>query len=158
MKNLRYLAGAVLVGLALFMLPMLQAVAQTVAEKTVPDTIVEIPLSSWITAAGEFIGPLIGVAILWMIRFLPKQLADFLKTMRVEQLLQKAISYGINAVAGATKDKPLSINVGSEVLENAIQYVVDNGPGWLIKWAGGEAGIREKIIARMNLDAQAALK
>jgi hypothetical protein len=99
----------------------------------------------------------IPVAFAWLARKLPGQAANILITLRVDQLLQKAVQYGINATAGAMKDKPLSVDVGSEVLENALQYVVDNGPGWLIKWMGGKDTIRQKIIARLELDEAASV-
>jgi hypothetical protein len=137
-------------------LEIVPAIAQTIAEKT-PDTTIEIPVGEWITAAGGAIGPLIVLVVGWLIRQLPGQFAAVLSTMRVDQLLDKAISYGINATAGAMKGKALSVDVGSEVLENALQYVVDNGPKMLIKWMGGEAGIREKIIARLELDETASV-
>lgn len=151
MKTLRFLGVMAFAVLA----PVL-AFAQTVAEKT-PDTTIEIPVGEWISAAGGAIGPLIVIVVGYLIRHLPVQFAAVLTTMRVDQLLEKAIGYGLNATAGAMKGKPLTVDVGSEVLENALQYVVDNGPKMLIKWMGGEVGIREKIIARLDLDETASV-
>lgn len=151
MMFLRFLGA-----LAFAVLAPVLAIAQTVAEKTV-DTTIEIPIGEWVSAAGTAIGPLIVIVVGWLIRHIPGQFAAVLSTMRVDQLLEKAISYGINATAGATKGKSLSVDVGSEVLENALQYVVDNGPKMLIKWMGGENGIREKIIARLDLDENASV-
>jgi hypothetical protein len=128
------------------------------AQAVVPDTTVDIPVSSWLNAAAELIGPMLGVAVLWLIRKLPAQLGGVLMTLRADQLLEKAISYAINAVAGATKDKPLSINVGNEVVAKAVQYVVDNGPGWMVTWLGGKDAIRQKVIARITVDPAAAFK
>jgi hypothetical protein len=156
MRILRLAAGMLLLALAVFCLPLAGAFAQTVAEKTV-DTTIEIPIGEWLTAVGDFVLLAIPVAFAWLARKLPGQAANILITLRVDQLLQKAVQYGINATAGAMKDKPLSVDVGSEVLENALQYVVDNGPGWLIKWMGGKDTIRQKIIARLELDEAASV-
>lgn len=142
-----------MMALALVLFPV-AALAQAVAV----DTTIDIPISSWLTAAAEFIGPMLGIAALWLIRKLPAQLAGILITVRAEQLLEKAISYAINAVAGATKDKPLSFNVGSEVAAKAVQYAIDNAPGWLVTWLGGTEAIRQKIIARITVEPAAALE
>ncbi len=70
---------------------------------------------------------------------------------RVELLLSNAIGYGLNAVAGAVKGKTLDVDVGNQVLAAALQYAVDNAPGWLQSWAGGPEGLAKKIWARLNL-------
>jgi hypothetical protein len=158
MKILRLAAGVLLLASALFfsgLLPIAAAFAQTVIEKS--DTTVEIPIGEWIKAIGEFVMPLVVLAFGWLCRKLPGQLASILATMRVDQLLEKAIGYAINATAGAMKGKPLSIDVGSEVVEKALQYVVDNGPVVLINWMGGVDGIKQKIIARIDLDPSASI-
>jgi hypothetical protein len=37
------------------------------------------------------------------------------------------------------------------VLAQALQYAVDNAPGWLQTWAGGPEGLAKKIWSRLNL-------
>lgn len=49
------------------------------------------------------------------------------------------------------KDKTLDVDVGNKVLAQALQYAVDNAPGWLQTWAGGPEGLAKKIWARLNL-------
>lgn len=147
MKSLRFV-GAMLLGIALW--PALALAAET--------TSISVPVGSWISEAGIFIGPLLAAAALWLVRKLPAQIASILIAARVDQLLQKAIDYAINSVAGAAKDKALSVDVGSAVVAQAVQYAIDHGPGWMIGWMGGADMIREKIIARLNVDAAAALK
>lgn len=122
------------------------------------DTTITLPVGSWLGAASEMIGPILAAAFMFMIRKLPSQVAAFLMTMRVDQLLQMAISYGINAVSGATKDKPLTIDVGNEVVARAAQYAIDNAPGWLVSWMGGVQGVREKIIARLDVEPSASIQ
>lgn len=87
----------------------------------------------------------------WLGRSIPSQVFAILVSLRAEQFLQKAIEYGINAVAEASKDKRLEVNVGNAVLAKALQYIVDNAPGWLIAWMGGKEVIAEKIWARLDL-------
>lgn len=142
------IVGVMLLGIVLW--PALALAAET--------TSVSIPAGSWIEQAGIFIGPVLAAAVLWLVRKLPEQIASILIAARVDQLLQKAIDYAINSVAGAAKDKALSVDVGSAVVAQAVQYAIDHGPGWLIGWMGGADMIREKIIARLNVDEAAALK
>lgn len=119
-------------------------------------TAVSVPAGDWLTDTAAFLGPLLAAAVLWMVRKLPPQVASLLMSMRVDQLLNKAIAYGINSVREATHDKPLTVDVGNAVIAKALQYAIDHGPGKLIDWMGGTEMIREKIIARLNLDAKAA--
>lgn len=60
-------------------------------------------------------------------------------------------------MAEAEKGKTLDVKVGSSVVASAVQYVVGHGPAWLIAWLGGATAIEQKIIARLNLSADAAV-
>lgn len=154
MSRIRSLPAVALFAIGWFTLAA-HAFAQTVAEKS--DSVVTIPISSWVEGIGAAVLPFVAVFVAWLVRKLPAQVAAILTTMRVDQLIEKAISYGINTTVNATKDKPLTVDVGNEVVAKAAQYVIDNGPGWLIGWMGGAKGIEEKIIARLNVDAKAAI-
>jgi hypothetical protein len=127
------------------------------AQAVVDQFRVQVPVSDLVQSLGDFIGPLLVTVALVMVRKLPKQIGDILVGMKVEQVLQRAIDFAINTVVGATKDKPLTLDVGNAVVANALQYVIDHAPGWLINWMGGTDLIREKIIARLNVEAKAAL-
>lgn len=74
------------------------------------------------------------------------------QTDRVEQLLEKAIAYGINATSGAVADKALTKDIGNAVLAQAANYAIANAPK-LVEWAGGAEAIEKKILARLNLEA-----
>jgi hypothetical protein len=146
--------------LSLFALALFVAVALFIFGSPVyaqDGTAVTLPIGDWVQQAKDFIAPFILAVIAWLMRKLPAHIVDILKTMKAEQLLAKAVDYGLNAVAGAAKDKVLSVSVGNAVIAQAVQYAIDNGPGWLIKWLGGEEAIAAKIIARLNLDANAAV-
>jgi hypothetical protein len=93
--------------------------------------------------------------VAWGFRQLPGNVAAILGNGRVELLLNNAINYGLNAVAGAAKGKTLDVNVGNKVLAEALQYAIDNAPKWLLTWAGGPEGLAKKIWGRLDLDPAA---
>ena len=137
-----------------------ETVAQATGEGTKITWAYGAVIQQWSTA----IGTLILAGVTWALRLLPAQIYGILVSLRADQLLGKAIDYAINMVKGASKDKELSIDVHNEVLAKALQYVLDNAPGWLQSWMGGPEQIANKIIARLNiatdalpLDVQAAV-
>ncbi len=66
--------------------------------------------------------------ITFALRFLPSQIQALIRTAQVEQLLGRAIDYGINATANAVKGKTLSVDVGHAVAAQAVKYALDYGP------------------------------
>lgn len=124
---------------------------------TVPDahTVVTFPVDDWTNKILPTLGLLITAVVLYALRKLPAPIASILGTLPVEQILKRAVDFAINAVGGATKGKKLTFDTGNEVVNRALQYVVDNAPAWLIKFMGGEDMIRQKIIARLDLDETA---
>ena len=119
-------------------------------------TTVEIPIGDWVKAAGGWVGPILGAAVLFLIRKLPPQIAAILTTLRVDQLLDKALSFAINKVAGASHDKPMTIDVGNKVLAEALDYAIGHGAPAICQGMGGADMIRGKLLARLKPDAQAA--
>lgn len=120
-------------------------------------TVVSIPYGDWFAASADFIGWGLALLVAFALRFVPASLQAVLKTAQVEQLLQKAIDFGLNAVAGASKDKVLDADLGNAVVAQALRYVVDLGPRWIVNFLGGEEGIKARIIARLDLDASVAV-
>lgn len=121
------------------------------------DTLVHIPIGDWIGQGASILLTLAGAVLAFALAKLPASIVAMIKTAQVDQLLLKAIDYGINAVAGAEKGKTLDIDVGNAVLEKALQYVIDHAPAWLIQWMGGDAMVREKLVARLPLAKGAAV-
>lgn len=148
--RLDWLLGLVLVMLVLCLLASAGAMAAD-------DTVVTVPVGSWVDHAAGLIATVLGALVVWGLRLLPASIQQILRTAQAEQLLDKAINYGVNAVADATRDKTLSVNVGNAVVAQSLQYAIDHGPGWMIDWLGGEAAIRQKIIARLDLEPAAAV-
>ena len=116
---------------------------------------VSVPYGDWISAGADTIADLLTLAIMALfaraIHILPAWLVNIIKTFQVEQILGRAIDYGVNAVEGATKGRKLDISLGNKVLAEAVQYAVDSAPAALVAWMGGEEGIRRKIVGRLDL-------
>jgi hypothetical protein len=119
---------------------------------------IRVPIGEWLAAAASLAAPVIALAYAFLLRHLPEQIVGILRTLRVEQILDKAIAYGVNAVAGAAQGKNLDVKLGSQVLAEAVQYAVDRAPGWVIEWTGGREGIEKMITARLPMEADSSVK
>ncbi|MBN9433978.1 MAG: hypothetical protein J0I45_16220 [Bosea sp.] len=122
---------------------------------------VEVPIGEWAAAAINFALPLVGAGIIWLLALAQKvgvPYANRLRTEQAEQLLAMAVTYGLNATAGAVKGKAVSVEVGNAVVSTALSYAIANGPSKLIGWLGGEDGIRDKILARLTVPEDAAIQ
>lgn len=124
---------------------------------------ISIPYGDMIADFLTWLLMLAGAVAAWVMRRLPSaavsaldMLAGALGQGRANELLEKAITYGVNTTAGAVRGKTLSVKVGNEVLERALEYAVRHAPSLVTK-LGGIQSIREKIIARLDLEADAAI-
>jgi len=143
------LAGAMALGLALALTLAVPAFAAEGA--------VTIPWGDWLADAATAAGATILALAAWMLRFVPAAVHDWylrLTGERVEQLLERAVHYGINATAGAVRGRTLDVRIGSEVARRALEYAVKHAPE-LVKRLGGTALVNEKILARLDLAAEA---
>ena len=120
------------------------------------DSTVTVPIGTWADAvlsfAGDHLAALVLAVVAALCRKLPAEAVTFLRMMRAEQLLDRAIGAGINQVRGATAGRVLTLDLGSAVTAKAVQYAIDHGPGSLVDWLGGREGVAEKIWARLDLD------
>jgi hypothetical protein len=153
---MKRLLGAALVAACFAILAPLVAFATDAAPETVAQATSETTkvtwaygaaISQWASAASA----IVFAVVAWALRLLPGQIYSVIVAMRADQLLLKAIDYAINMVQGASKDKSLTVDVQNAVLAKALQYVLDNAPGWLQQWMGGPVQIANKIIARLNI-------
>ena len=149
MKRLVHVAAAVVV---LGVLQIGSAIAQAVT-----DTVVQIPIGTWADYILPVAGALAMAAVVWLLSYLPAPVVAVLKTAQVEQILQRAIDFAINMVQGATKDKVLDVDVGNAVVKQAADFVIKYGPKWIVDFLGGEAGIRDRIIARLQISHKAGM-
>ena len=70
--------------------------------------------------------------------------------MRVDQLLAHAVDYGVNTTQGAVRGRTLDVATGNAVLAAALRYAVEQAPT-IVALAGGEALVRDKIVARLDV-------
>ncbi|WP_267422623.1 hypothetical protein [Methylobacterium sp. GC_Met_2] len=80
-----------------------------------------------------------------------------IKGLLTQQLVERAIAFGLNTVQGAAVGMKLSVDVRSTVLANALNYAVAHAPEWFVKWVGGPAAIRDHIIALLPQDHVSSL-
>lgn len=131
-------------------------IAPAWAADAVSDSKITIPIGDWI---GEMVVPIFAALagiVTWLIRKLPAAAKAWIDTLRIEQLLDKAIAYGLNSVAGAAKGRTLSVDVHLSVLAYVLQYALDRIPTALLKWVGGPTSLAEMIWSRLDIDVTAA--
>lgn len=117
---------------------------------------VVIPWGAWLSASVETLVTVMAALVGWAVRRVPGAWADGMRSEQVDALLYRAIGYGVNAVAGASREKELTVTIANDVLREAARYAVEHAPK-LVAWAGGEAAIREKILARLVVEPKASL-
>lgn len=127
-------------------------------------TAVVIPWGDWVSSILTTVNalPIASLVFGWLgIAFtkvgLP-QIAAILKTTMADQLLTKAIQYGINATEGAAKGKVLTIPVANSVVAQAANFAIEKGPGWVLSWLGGNEGLKQSIVARLDLEHAAKVE
>lgn len=117
---------------------------------------VGVPYSDLLSTILDYITPILVGVIMWTFRFVPSRIRALLMTMQVEQLLSRAITFGINSVREATRDKTLTLDVSNKVLKEALAYALLHGGTIIRQFMGKPEDIAEKIWARLPVDAEAA--
>jgi len=149
------LLTAAFVVVVMLTLPLL---AQTATPVPAPTTVVTVPYGAWISQAAETVIAVLMALVVWGARFLPEQVVAILKTARAEQLLQRAITYAVNTTVEAAHDKVLTFDVANAVVARAVNYATAHGAPAVVEWLGGDAKIRDKIVARLKVDDNTALR
>lgn len=153
--NTRTRNRALAFGLAVAAAGLLAQAADAQVGAAPPDGKIEIPVGTWAEAAVQFtLAGALPVA-LWAIRKLPGEVQFALRMMRIDQVLKTAVNYGLNATRNATAGRALTFQVGNEVLERAVEYAVRHAPQLIGQMKLEE--VREKILARLVLDENAAI-
>jgi hypothetical protein len=151
----RFVLAALAAALFVVAMPILAMAAdtapETVAQATSESTKVTWAWGATVSQWAQALAWLLASAGMLLLNKLPANIVAFFGNGRVELLINNAINYGLNAVAGAVKGKTLDVDVGNKVLAQALQYAVDNAPAWLQTWAGGPEGLAKKIWAKLNL-------
>lgn len=153
---MRFLPAAI----AAFFVLTATAYGQSVDPTVVPvNTIVEVPIGSWIDTARGYLTLALGGIVVWAFRFLPPQLYAIAMTMRADQLMNRALVYAVNAVVGATKDKVWTVDVRNQVLKEIVTFALVHGSAAVKSFIGTPAEIAEKGFARIDAPtADAPLK
>jgi hypothetical protein len=113
------------------------------------DNTVTVPWGDWLASVLDWSSTILAAIALWLLRRLPRSIYDALQTLRVEQLLSRAVGYGLSAVEGAVAGKTLDLHVTSQVLQAAADYAVSNAPA-LVAWIGPDT-LKAKILARLEV-------
>lgn len=122
---------------------------------------VTVPWGDWVasllTVGNDNLLIIVMAFLAFIVRQLPSAVVDIINTWKVDQLLGKAIVAAVNKTAGAAQGEALKVDIANDVVAKAVQYALDNGPAWLIKWIGGVDGVKDKIIARINVEKGGAV-
>lgn len=149
----------ILVALAIILLPV-AAYAQTTVTAVPPGTAVVVPVGNWVDALVPQIeaglGLVIAAIVTWALRSVPAAWMNQALRDQVDQVLLSALNYGFNSLDDALKGKEITIDVKNAILAQALQYVIDHAPPFLIKWMGGPDAIMEKLVARWHLGVAAS--
>lgn len=120
---------------------------------------VVVPWGAWVAdIATGLVGhsaTIVAVGLAFGFRALPGELVGWARMTRVEQILQRAVEYGLNTVAGAARSKTLEFDTGQAVVNAALVYVIQHGPQWLAQWSGGLEMLAQKIWARLKVQIEA---
>lgn len=117
---------------------------------------VTIPYGDYLIELAHIVGSLAVALFPVAVALLPAPVRLVVSAVFGEQLLRNARDYALNAIEGAAKGKTLSVDVGNQVLAQAVQYAVSEGAPWLVRWLGGPEGIRLKLFRLLDLDEQAS--
>lgn len=154
-------ADRVAIARALFFIPVLVILAAAVfgapptrAAEDAGGTVVSVPVGDVAAALGEWAGPILTAAVLWVLRQLPGEAVAMLRMIRFEQLVERSVDAAIAATAGAARGRTLDVETGSAVLAEAARLAIRSAPR-LVEWAGGDEAIRYKILARLDVDPSA---
>lgn len=139
--------------------PTLPSPAPVVVQLAPAETSVSVPVASWASSLRDILSTIMLGVLTFALTKLPAPLAWVIRAYGVQRLVDTAVALALNAVPGASKGAPLSVDVGNRVLASALQWAVNEAPGFVVKIAGGEDGLKTKIFAALHLepDASAAL-
>lgn len=131
--------------LALACLAVLASTAVAIAADAAAPAGIVIPVGDIVAQLSGLIAPAALTVLTWVVgRWVPAVIRPIL----TDQLLSRALDYGLGAVEGAAKGRVLTVPVASEVIRQAAQYVVDHGSPKLLKWIGDT--IEDKLVARLS--------
>lgn len=117
---------------------------------------VTIPYGDYLIELAHIVGSLAVALFPVTVALLPAPVRLVVSAVFGEQLLRNARDYALNAIEGAAKGKTLTVDIGNQVLAQAVEYAVREGAPWLVRWLGGPEGIRQKIFRLLDLEERAS--
>jgi hypothetical protein len=140
--------SAIVIGLA----------APALAADAIPVSMVTIPVGDLLAPVISIAWTLIGGGAVWLAHRLLARVGVSDDNHQIDALIETAISFGANAVAGARPKlmgETISVNVANPVLAAALEYVLTAAKPWMLAHMGSPATIAKWIWARMPLPADA---
>ena len=135
--------------------PALALAADTTVTAPIGDLVatVLVPLAqALLTLAVPVLAAVLGRAVLQVAPWA----ALFISQRRLELMVQAVTDYGLNAVAGATKGKTLTVDVGSAVIAAAVRYALAEVPPRVLAAAGGPEGVARLVFRALHLEEEAS--
>lgn len=120
-----------------------------------PNTVV-VEWGTWMPVIAGIVAAVVLGGFWVLVGRMPDKVQDLVRTLQVEQLVKRAVDYGVNAAVGATKGAKLTVDVGNEVIAFGANYALNEGGAKVIEYAGGTEGIKRKILARLDLVPEAS--
>jgi len=130
--------------------------APAFAQSSAPDasTVVSIHIADLLNPIIETLGVILGAAVTFfvarVVSFLPgwaRVLFTAAIQAQVANFIRQGISWAIQKAEGFDQDKTVSFDVGSAGVAEALRYVLEHAPSYLVNLAGGKDAIVQKIIA-----------
>lgn len=142
----RHLCAILLtIGLALIMVPRAYA-AETVV----------VPWGDWVASLlGDVPEWAILAVVAFALRKLPEPILYMITQWRIDRLLTRALTFGLNSIAGAAEGQTLTREIGNQVVARMLEYAIANAPKLVEEIGSSEMLL--KIWARIRLDENASL-
>jgi hypothetical protein len=137
------------------------AVAEAVKAAAPPPAPVKLGWGDWIVQALDTLEPLIlmlgPVLLLPLLDKIPGPTGVLIRTFASRDRMQETLGRALAATKGAAAGKQLTVDVGNEVAATYLQIAADEWPRWLKRAAGGDEGIRKKVIGMLDLEPDATV-
>lgn len=154
---------AILVALTLVIVLISFGAYPALAEVAVTaPTTASLPWGDWILAVlpavSNVLVPIAAAAVTAGVYKVAPWASLLLSRQRVEMMIQGGAAYGMNAVEGVVKGKTLSVPLGSAVIAEGVQHIINTSPQRAIEKAGGVPGIAGMVFRSLPLDENSSAK
>lgn len=122
-----------------------------VVPTTTGSSVVVLPYGEWLVGAQSILTTILTFVITAVAAWLPMPIRWLVNLYGADRIAKDAVNFAIAATPGASRDAKLEVNVGSQVLKRAIDYVLENSSKSVIKSLGGPEGIANKLIGLIPL-------